>query len=773
MAELADGIYHIYNGYGSNLVLDVAHGNRSNGANVQVYAKDTTDNQVWQVTTRSDGSRQITSRLTGKSIDVANDRITTAGANVQMWTDTDKRSQSWDIADTGSTMTVSGTAYALYKITLTAAPTMCVELIGNSGFSSGTNTCIAGYAGMSDQKWAFVPVPPLRDGGVYELALRLDTRYALDVHSGSNANGANIILTGRHGANDHKWYLTEHASNKWLLRNIASGKYAQVNNGVAEDLTNVTQWSFNSSAPNRWLWKPVTFGTTTLDGVTCSVIKLYSWVDGAGGTFLMDANQNSKLNLGNICICHADNDDTGQYSQEWVLYPTTATDPNMAIPTELGWSSSVGSSDWSPDRASADVLYPTWRCASAWATSGPNHYEWRWRRRNLRATTSTTTGWGDWTAWQTALVTTAGQRSWVTEGLPATYDESTYKDIEYQIQVRTVGVEETSSVVGCEASQVIRAFKEPTVTLSNAGFSPEGLRMDFDSSYASGTSQVIITKVMLDGKNILKTKWRSADLDSSTSILLPAGSLKTWPEDGDEVVVTWHNATDQIADYSVDHTATLTVSQTAASGVTLNPVVTVADGRTLRVEVSPRADHESVYIRSGGETVRVGGDAEHVYSVEYPFGSDLDLWVATSSGDSDRWAIWHRLYPAGAIGDKRPAHAWNWDGGSFVLELREGEPLETRYDVKTTHEALALDSRPWQAVMLGPSAVGTLSAEGAMSELLGTEGTREALEEMRLQGHVRYRSPHGLHCDVAVTGYSLSCIRGVWTVSVEMTRETI
>lgn len=771
MAELADGTYYVYSGYGSNLVLDVAHGNRSNGANVQVYAKDATDNQVWLVTTRSDGSRQITSRFTGKSIDVAGDKVTTAGANVQMWTDNDKRSQSWDIADTGGTMTVGGTSYPLYKVTLTAAPTMAMELLGNSGFQSGTNTCIAGYTGASDQKWAFVPVPKLRSGGVYELVLRLDSHYALDVHSGSNADCANIILTGRHGANDHKWYVTEESDDKWLLRNIASGKYAQVAHGTATDLANVEQYRKQNKP--RELWKPVSFGTMTIDGKECEIVKLYSWVDGAGDTFVMDANQNSKLNLGNICICHTDATDEGQYSQEWALYPTTATDPNMAIPTELGWSDSVGGSDWSPDRASADVLYPTWRCASAWATPGPNHYEWRLRKRNLRATTSTTTAWGDWTAWETALVTTSGQRSWVTEGLPATYDESTYKDVEYQIQVRTVGVEETAAVVGCEASQVLRAFKEPDTTLSNAGFSPDGLRMDYTSSYTAGTNQVIIRRVTLNGKNVLKSNWRSPDLDSSTSVLLPADSLTTWPEDGDTVIVMWHNANDQIADFAVNHFETLQVSQSAASGVTLEPVVTVAEGRTLQVEVSPTADHESVYIRANGETMRVGGDAEHTYSVEYPFGSDIDLWVATSSGDSDRWAIWHRRYASGAIGNKRPAHAWNWDGGSFVLELREGTPLETHYDVQTTHEALALDSRPWQAVRFGASAVGTLSAEGVVSEALGTEGTRQALEELRLQGHVRYRSPHGLHCDVAVTGYSLTCLRGIWTVSIEMTRETI
>ena len=159
---LTDGDYFIVNGYAPTLYMDVTHGNRNNGANVRVWHKDSTDNQLWQVTTRSDGSRQITSRFTGKSLDVRADAITTVGANVQMYTDTDNRNQKWDVEDSGTTVTIDGTTYPLYKVVLTDAPTMCAELYGNTGFTDGSNVCIAGYTGASDQLWAFIPVPAKR-----------------------------------------------------------------------------------------------------------------------------------------------------------------------------------------------------------------------------------------------------------------------------------------------------------------------------------------------------------------------------------------------------------------------------------------------------------------------------------------------------------------------------------------------------------------------------------------------------------------------------------
>lgn len=769
MAELPDGDYYVYNGVGGNLVLDVSHGDRTNGANVRVWTRDSTDNQVWQVSTRSDGSRQITSRLTGKSIDVANGTWAN-GTNVQMWTDNDGRSQRWDITDTGSTMTLGGVERTLWKIEQREGDGWCVELLGDSGFKAGTNVCIS-KGSAADQRWAFVPIPPLEDGGIYELALRLDTRYALDVHSGSSAKGANVILTGRHNANDHKWHLTEESEGKWLLRNIASGQYAQVAHGTAADLTNVEQWT-KQDRP-RELWRPVSFGTTPLGGRACGVVKLYSWVDGAGDTFLMDANQNAKLGLGNICICQADPDDAGQMSQEWVLVPTTATDPNMAIPTDLGWSASVGDEGFSPDRAAAERLYPTWRCTPAWATDGPNHYEWRWRVRHLSAATSTPTTWSEWTGWATACVTTKGQRSWVTEGLPATYDASLHKRIEYQMQVRTVGAGETAAVVGEAASVTLRAVAEPSVILSNAGFSPSGLRFDYRSDYASGTSAIRVTGLSVSGTSVLPREYSVSGLDQSTSVLVPFERMSDFLDDGDMVTVTWRNSTDQMDDFATVHEATLRVSYDTGTGVELAPVVTVGTGRTLVVEVVPQAAHEAVYVRSGGEVRKVGGDAQHTYIVEYPFGGAVDVWVATASSDSDAWAVWHRGWPSGVVDGRWPCHAWNWDGGSFVLELREQEPLATDYSVETESERLSLDSRPWEAVRLGPTASGTLRAVGAIGERIDSEGTRQSLEAMRLKGHVRYRSPHGLCCDVAVTGYSLTCERGIWTVSVDMVREAL
>ncbi|MBP3884664.1 MAG: hypothetical protein J6D54_06985, partial [Olsenella sp.] len=161
------------------------------------------------------------------------------------------------------------------------------------------------------------------------------------------------------------------------------------------------------------------------------------------------------------------------------------------------------------------------------------------------------------------------------------------------------------------------------------------------------------------------------------------------------------------------------------------------------------------------------------FHVEYPFGEEIGVWVSGTSGDGDTWGVWNETYD-GTIGGKAPCHAWNWDGGSFLLELREDEPLETDYSVESGTETVRLNSRPWESVLIGTTSSGKLRAEGEFSTKYfpEIEATRKKLEELRLQGHVRYRSPHGLRCDVCVTGYSLTCQRGVWHASIDMVRES-
>lgn len=769
---LDEGSYYVVSATDTTKVLSIAAytrgaSNRINGSNVMVRTMVSTDDQVWQVTVRPDGTYRITSRFTGKSLDV---QSVSAGGNVQMWTDTTNRFQSWDVAETGSTVTYDGTAYPSYSVTLHDRSLVLA--------TSGSNAVLGTGA-----SWLFVPIPKLQSGGVYELVLRLDKRYALDVTSGSKSNGANIILTGRHNANEHKWVLLRSSGDRWTLRNINSGKYAEVMNGVAKELQNVQQWGYAATSTyDRMMWNPVAFGETeTVNGVDCEVVKMYSWVDGGGATYLMDANQNKKLDLGNICIVKTDPDTEGQYSQQWCLYPTRATDPNMAMPSGLGWVRAVGDLPAQTRLASQERLYPTWTCTDAWATSGPNHYEWRWRVRYLDATRATWDGFGPWTAWATAPVTVDGTQSWVTDGLDTTYDTDLYKGIHYQYEVRTVGVGETAAIIGKSVTGDVYAFDEPVTDIGTdaggdldvAGFGPAGLRFDWRSNYP-GTNRVQVTSVKRDGKELLPSPYGVMFYgDSATSFTIPTNQLSDWLDDGDEITATWRVGTDQMVLFDTEHTKTLEVSYGAGSGTVIEPTVTMGTGRKLLVTLPTAKPTKALYLRTpDGKVTTCKANADGTYSVEYPFNSGFELFAMASSTDNDEWDYWYQAYGpnSGLMLEYPPCHAWDWDGGSFLLEC-DSDPLQTDRTISAIYEADALNKRKWQSVFMAHTMQSEYTAVGLLFTGV-TESVKADLIALMEARHVRYRAPSGEVAEVAVTDVSYQTHREYTKVSVSMIEET-
>ena len=694
-----------------------------------------------------------------------------------MWTDNPKRYQHWSLADTGKTLSVGDEALPLYKLYLVDPEggeyPLVMELSGTGGFKPGTNVVLSADEGSSaDQTWAFVPVPRLQSGGTYELVLRLDPRYCLDVHSRSRANGANLILAGRSGANNQKFQLVQRTSGHWVLRCINSGKNLEVMNGKAEELANVQQWQQTST--RREEWNVVSFGTGTIDGIECEMVKFYSWVDGKGDTFLMDANQHAKLDLGNITIVRTDPDGVGQYSQTFYLVPTRATDPNMAMPTNIGWCEAVGDADWTADRLARTRLYPTWRCTKAWATSGPNHYEWRWRKRLLDIGTSTYGDWTPWTKWETANVTTKGEQSWVTEGLPATYDKARAKLLSYEIQVRTVGVGETEAVVGEAASGIVRAMDEPKVELTKAAFGPEGLRIDYTSDYLGGTTGIRVACVYdKDGRDLLPTTVspRFDGLDESSSILIPVKDLRRWVNDGETVRVEWYDGNDVIYEFPTRHAATLKVAYNAGHSTTLEPEVTMGKGRKLSVDVGTGAGDAKVWLRTpDGRIVACKGKGGK-FAVPYAFGTDFDVYAAVTSKDGDTWATWHQRFVdgTGLLAQYPPCHAWDWDGGSFLLECDE-EPMVTDRTFTPEYLALSLDSRRRQTVRFGHTIASEFTATGLLWDGL-TESVKDDLLALLEARHVTYRAPSGEVAEVAVTGASYQTHREYTDVTVNMIEE--
>lgn len=772
MASPTKGTYRIVSAKGSSsnpFSLDVSGGSNKNGANVQIYTPNHTGAQFFVLSYRKDNTAQILSKWSGKSLDVLNGTVA-SGTNIQQYTDNDSRAQSWVIATDGGSATYNGDSYPTYTVKIVNS-NLAMDIAGGA-MASGTNVRVYTANGTEAQQWLFVPAPPFASGGIYELRSLLDTTMAVDVSGASTTKGANVQLWKANGTNAQKFIITEEEAGKWSIQNVSSDMFVDVKNGSATNGANVQQYTDNDTRAQRW--KITEYGTRTLNGVECAVVTLGSYVTNDGATFNMDVLNALTTNRANVDIETASN----ETSQRFLLYPTDPVDEDMPVAANLGWTDSVGGTDWTRERPEAETYYPTWETTRTWASDSFNHYEWRLRSQ-IMGDNSTWGAWSEWSAWETAAVTIEGQRVWITEGLSADVP-SGKKALQYEVQVRSAGIDTEDRLVHGEvADATLRALPVPEVTFSVAGFGPEGLRLAYESTYDGGTTNIEITELKCRESggswfDPLKSDFYAVGLDEQGSILVPMSRLKRWIPDGSELVVTYHVGTDQGTTYDEAETSeTLTVSYDTGYGLTVTPTYTVGEGRVLLLSVSTQgASVRKAWTMSGG-SLRSLTVSNGVASVTYPFGSDFDVYAAAYSSNGDQWGVGHLHFPSYSVGGKRPAHAWNWSGGSFVLELREDEPLATDYTIDNDVESYKLNKRAWDTVRFGDSKTGKLSAEGAFGEMLDVEATRAKLEALIDARHVTYRSPHGLVCDVAIEGASLECQRGIWICTVSMMRETV
>ena len=765
MAKPAAGDYRIISAKGSAsspFAFDVSGGTLSDGANVDIRTPALSPMQYFTVSFRADGSARILSRIAGKSVDVAKNSLK-SGSNVLIWKATDARNQLWDIESDGQTATFQGTSYPTYTIKCSAAKTLAIDIKGGT-MADGSNVIIYTANGGDNQRWILVPVPAFTSGGIYELRSMLKTSMCADVTGDSR--GSNVMLYERSGENGQKFIVTEESNGQWSLQNVSSGMFVDVADGAASAGTNVQQWDDTDQRAQRW--KMLNYGTTTVDGTTCAVVSLGSYVTSDGQTYFADVYNAMTSNNANVDIQTA----SSSAKQRWALMPTTPLDGGVPVVANLGWTTTAGAAASSDTLPEAEELYPTWVTTMSWSTDGPNHYEWRWRTQLMGGVSGTWGSWSEWTAWAVAPAAQQGTRAWVPDGLPAEVPDGS-RAMRYALQVRAMGVLTNGLMVtGPTASATLTSVSKATVTLGSMGFGPEGLRIAYASDYTGGTNVVSVDSVKVGGREMLASAVRFPALDASGSMLVPMASLKGWIDDGSTATVRFRNGTDLLPlSTATNHTGT--ISYDTGSGLDATPTITVGEGRTLQLTV-PSADATAAWMLYEGQLTEMllsGG----VAYLTPPFGATIEyeFFVSVASSDGDRWGVAHvtSAQSRALMGDFKPCHAWNWDGGHFLLEVREGEPLETDYGVKRNYGTFQLNDREWESVHYQKTKSGSFSAAGAIVAGL-TESARADLEALCDQGYVTYRSPSGLVAEVAVTEFSITEHAHYTEVTVSMTRVT-
>lgn len=237
-----DGDYAIAAGPDlSRMVLDVAGGSASNGANVQIYQSNTTAAQRWRVSHDDDGYLTITNVKSGKVLDVSAGS-TCLGTNVQQYTACGDANyaQKWIAVPNGD-----GSVRLLSAVWQQRT----LDVAGGS-LNSQTNVELYASNGTAAQRFTFIATNPasvdpcddiLKDKGWCVISPSANGAVALDVAGGSLNNGGNVQTYSCNGTLS-QLFKAEYRDGFYVLRNAGSGKVLDVTAGDVVPGTNVQQW---------------------------------------------------------------------------------------------------------------------------------------------------------------------------------------------------------------------------------------------------------------------------------------------------------------------------------------------------------------------------------------------------------------------------------------------------------------------------------------------------------------------------------------------------
>ena len=772
-----EGDYLIVNVRNTGMALDVSGANRNNGANVQIWNILNNRAQLFTIRYNDDDTVRIMAAFTGKSVDVANGQIVD-GTNVQQYTNNDTRAQKWIISPTGSSIVFRNIEYPTFKIQIAANTSFVLDTTGVDA-TAGSNCVLHAYDGAIDQHWIFVPRPKLRSGGVYEIHSAVDPSYVVAVGSSSKANGANVMLYQTLGINDQKWVIIDEGDDKWRVRNVNSGKYFDIKGNEAVNGATIVQWGEPLNVRHQQ-WKIIERDTNDdhfYKGVACAFVSFGAYgLTSDGNTYMLHSYNSTAKNGVDVNLWN----DEGGNGYRWLLYPVSATDPNMPIPANVALVDDLGE-NLTYLRHAAGTAYATWTCTKSWTSTGPNHYEWRSRRRYMSSQSSKWFEWSDYSAWETANCMQTGTQAWLADPIDGTYDINDYKNLQVEFQVRCVGVEETENLVGNEATQDFYFLWRPTYEFNLAGLSPDGLRIAYTNDYPAGMCNLKLEALVkknagedipsdeIAERNILNGEISFESLDSEGTLFIPYDKLLEPIEDGQSLELWYSGGTDQIS-HILRTSADIVAYEDAGHGIDATPNFTPGDGRTLSAITPVSGFVSRMWLRIGRKTVELKSQG-NIFDIPYPFGVDFDVFTSVVSSNGESWGTNSTHFSATDPRLGTPCHAWHWDGGYLLLEC-DTEVLTTDRTFRPRYEADALDSREREIVTYAPTTNGAFVAKGVLASGQ-TECTRDDIHALLKAKHAFYRAPHGETGDVAITGVSYKEIDGSIQVTIDMIEETV
>lgn len=265
--EESEGVYRIKNAYSDkNLSLDSNHKNEE-GCNVLQLSSSGRDDQLWRAEVYNNKLMFI--NVHSNYVLDCYGGYADNGTNIQVWSRNNSKAQLFELKPetikTKGTRTITvgnvsvtehtydnGDRYyvvseGMYIIQSCSGSNQVLDVVGG-GKDNGVNVNSWSSNGTNWQKWQFVKT----ENGIYKI-INVNSGKCLEVAGqDTNVNGGNVQQWDYVGGNNQKWKLWLTKDNKLVFLNLATQRALNITGNTATNGANVTIQDRNLSANQSW-----------------------------------------------------------------------------------------------------------------------------------------------------------------------------------------------------------------------------------------------------------------------------------------------------------------------------------------------------------------------------------------------------------------------------------------------------------------------------------------------------------------------------------------
>lgn len=376
----------------------------------------------------------------------------------------------------------------------------------------------------------------------------------------------------------------------------------------------------------------------------------------------------------------------------------------------------------------------------------------------------------------------------------AYYDIEQFRDEQYQLEVRCVGVGSAGEMLhGGSVTETFNLIWCPTYKFTDCGLAKSGLHIQFTSDYGAdyfnrniscGTSYITIVSIYSQTKhryiynpvaaNRLKTSTRTL----IGNVFIPYKDLKSLPGVGDDLDITYMVGTDLHMSIGRVFNGTIRVQSKAGNVDTGIRIVDNYRHTAIVTLKNPLAINEvQILIDDLRWDLKPYAEKRDTYLFPYPFDKEFSIYTSVESSDHERWGVDVQQGTASDFGlDPSPVHVWLDDENNvWCLDCRKSDPLDTSKTMNAVYSASVIDARKHEYVTGAKTVKSTYIANGALLYGEGTSAkthTKLTDFDQLTNRHTLYRDPRGHLAYAYITKVSYEAQHNYATVTVDMIEET-